>query len=112
TWCAEQGLDCRPADQRDELFPPDVRALVLDLNHLTWGPNERAQFVEEQLCHAPPPYPVAVASYDLDAQEISELDGRGFLVFRRIDRRMLDALTAQSPTSPEEIPGRVPHTAA
>ncbi len=90
-WCDEHGLVCRQADQRDELFFPDAHALVLDLNHLTWGPTERAQLVE-QLCHALLPYPVAIASYDLDVQEKSALEVRGFLVFRRIDRQLLDAL--------------------
>jgi hypothetical protein len=91
TWCHERGLVCRLADQRDELFLPDACALVLDFNHLFWGRNERAQFVE-QLCQALPPYPVAVASYDLDAQEKTALRMRGFLIFRRMDRDLFDEL--------------------
>jgi hypothetical protein len=112
TWCAEHGLVCRSADQRDDLFLADARAVVLDLNHLIWGPKERTHFVEELLCHTLPPYPVAIASYDLETEEKSDLRGRGFLVFRRVDRQMLDALAPHSSTSHEEILGRGPNTAA
>jgi hypothetical protein len=86
-WCDDCGMDFRPADQREPLLPDDARALVIDLNHLGLDSRERVQFVE-RLCHVLPPYPVAVASYDLTPAAKSMLLSRGWLIFRHIDRRL------------------------
>jgi hypothetical protein len=91
TWCDEHGLDWRPAEARDELFPSDAVALAIDLNHLARGPRERAEYVD-RLCRALPTYPVALASYDLEASEKKLLRARGFLVCRCFNRQLFDEL--------------------
>ena len=91
SWCDDHGMDFQPADQRDELFPAEACALAIDLNHLAWGPSERAQFVE-RLNDVVPPYPVAVASYDLDHAAQGALAARGFFMVRRIEREVFDKL--------------------
>jgi hypothetical protein len=93
SWCEDQGLDFRPADQRDELFPKDAWALAIDLDHLALGPTERRQLVD-RLYNALPTYPVAVASYDLEPEVKTALRDRGVLVFRRIDRQLFYELAA------------------
>src|SRR5262249_611010 len=65
-WCDRLGLVLQQADQRDALFPAGA-SLAIDLNHLGMDAKERASFVR-RLGIVPLPYPVAVASYDLDAQ--------------------------------------------
>jgi hypothetical protein len=86
-WCDEDGLIFRLADPADDLFPAGVSAMVIDLNHLALQPRERVHFVE-RLANLVPPYPVAVASYDLEPEAIETLKGQGYLVFRRIERQM------------------------
>jgi hypothetical protein len=93
SWCEDQGLDFQPTDQRDELFPKNVWAMAIDLDHLDLRPTERRQFVE-RLYTALPTYPVAVASYDLDPEVKGALTDRGVLVFRRIDRQLFYELSA------------------
>src|SRR5439155_12549683 len=87
SWCDEHGLLLQLTDQRDELFPAQAAALVIDLDHLALRPSERVYLVE-RLCHALPAYPVAVASYNLDSDDIGRLLSRGVLVFRRIERHL------------------------
>ena len=49
TWCGEHDLVCRPADQRDPLFPKDAGALAVDLNHLGCTPAERVGAEQPQI---------------------------------------------------------------
>lgn len=93
TWCEEHDLVLRVTDQRDELFPAEAGAVVIDLGHLALRSREREALVE-RLRHALPPYPVAVASYDLDPRAITSLRARGILVFRRIERHLFYQLAS------------------
>src|SRR5262245_8835701 len=93
SWCDEHGLLLQLADQRDELFPAEAGALVIDLDHLALRLSDRLSFVQ-RLCRALPPYPVATASYDLDSATIGSLRSRGVLVFRRIERQLFYELAA------------------
>jgi len=93
TWCDDHGLECQLADQRNELFPAEAYAIAIDLNDCVLGPKDRSQLVE-RLCKALPPYPIAVASYDLSPEVKNALRARGMLVFRRIERRLFYELAA------------------
>ena len=88
SWCDSHGVDFQRTDQRDELFPAEASAIAIDLNHLSFGPKERSQFIE-RLCRAAIPYPVAVASYDLNSELMAKLRARGISVFRRIEPQLL-----------------------
>jgi len=87
TWCDDYGLAFLQTEQHDPLFPEGARGVAIDLNHLVLGRGERAVFVE-RLCKMKLPCPVAIASYDLEAEEIAELQSQGVLVFRRVDRQL------------------------
>jgi hypothetical protein len=89
-WCDQLGLVLQQADQRDALFPAGA-ALAIDLDQLGMDAKERAAFAE-RLGLVPLPYPVAVASYDLDAEMKRALKARGVLVFRRIGRHLFHEL--------------------
>jgi hypothetical protein len=86
-WCDEHGMVFQLAHHEDTLFPPEAGAIAIDLNHLAMEPSARVEFVQ-RLQSALLPYPVAVASYDLEAEMIDTLKAQGFLVFRRIERQM------------------------
>jgi hypothetical protein len=92
-WCEELGLDLQVTDQRDELFPLESSAAVIDLDHLSLTVNERAELVERLSCVLPP-YPVAIASYDLDARIIAAFRAHGVVVCRRIDPHLFHELAA------------------
>jgi hypothetical protein len=83
-WCDECELTLQLADPRDELFPASASGVAFDLNHLVMESIERPQFVQS-LHMLLLPYPVAVASYDLDSGAVGALQARGVLVFRRLD---------------------------
>jgi hypothetical protein len=93
-WCREQGLELAVTDQRDELLPLEASAAVIDLDQLNLMLNERLEMVERLSCVLPP-YPVAVASYDLDERIVAALRAHGILVFRRLDRRVFCELVAE-----------------
>jgi hypothetical protein len=86
-WCDEDGLTFQLAPHGEKQFPAGVAAIVIDLDHLALGPGERAHYVE-QLAQMLPPYPVAIASYDLEPDFVDTLKARGLLVFRRLERQM------------------------
>jgi hypothetical protein len=92
-WCEEQGLAFRPADPRDALFPADADGLVIDLDHLSMSPGERADFLDGLAMHLRP-YPVAVASYHLDLDDVAMLESRGVLVCRGMDEDVIGKLAA------------------
>jgi hypothetical protein len=92
-WCDEHGLLLQVVDQRDELFPAEAWAMVIDLDHLALKPSERAHFVE-RLVHVLPPCPVAVASYNLEPPTMAALRDRGMLVFRRLERQLFYELAS------------------
>jgi hypothetical protein len=91
-WCDEHGMVFQLAHHEDALFPPEAGAIAIDLNHLAMEASERAQFVR-RLESVLLPYPVAVASYDLDAEAIPKLRVRGVLVSRRMGQQLLFELT-------------------
>jgi hypothetical protein len=86
-WCDDHGLVLQVADQRDELLPAEAWALVIDLDHLGLTSSERVRLVE-RLHHVLPPYPVAVASYNLEPPSMASLRERGVMVCRRIERQL------------------------
>jgi hypothetical protein len=90
-WGAEAGLDMQTLFPKDWLFPAEADGLVIDLDHLCLTPFERAQFAR-QLCVSTLPYPVAVTSYNLEAEEIEALEAKGVLVVRRLDRALFGRL--------------------
>lgn len=83
-WCDEQGLAFQITDPRDALLPADADGLVIDLDHLGLRPQERAELLDS-LAMRFLPYPVAVASYHLDLDDVAMLEFRGVLVCRRFD---------------------------
>jgi hypothetical protein len=83
TSCDEHSLALVIADGEDDLFPDGVAAMVIDLNDLTLSLIQRGRLLY-QLTNAVLPYPVALASYDLDSEMKSRLKAHGVLVFRRI----------------------------
>jgi hypothetical protein len=89
--CDEHGLILQIADERDELFPADASAIAIDLNHLVVRPDERRE-IARRLQNILLPYPVAVASYDLDPEVIHALQARGVLVFPNIGRQLFKEL--------------------
>jgi len=95
TWCDEDGLVFQLAGQGDRLFPAGGAAMVIDLNHLALRPIERAQLVD-RLAKVLPPYPVGIASYDLEPEMMDTLKARGMLVFRRIERQLFYDLAKAS----------------
>jgi rhodanese-related sulfurtransferase len=78
------GLDVQTLFPKDGLFPDDADGLIIDLDHVGMTPLERAQFVY-RLNMTLLPYPVAVHSYNLEAEQIEALEARGVLVFRRLE---------------------------
>jgi hypothetical protein len=93
SWCDANGMEFRLAGQRDPLLPEDACALVLDVHHLGLDAGERAQFLE-RLCRLLPPYPVAVASYDLDSNVKNRLLARGCFLFRHLKSELFYQLAA------------------
>ncbi len=93
SWCDDNGLEFRLASQRDPLLPPDAQALVLDVNHLGLDARERREFVE-RLCQLLPPYPVAIASYDLRPGIKRLLAARGWLISRHVRWQIFYELAA------------------
>jgi hypothetical protein len=73
----------KPTD--DEWFD----AVLWDLDYL---PAEWREQVLGQLRAAPPPYPVVVHSYHLDAQEAEGLRSNGVAVHRRLQPRLFRRL--------------------
>ncbi len=84
---------CRWPINGPPLFPPEACATVIDLDHLTLTPRERAHFVQ-RLRHVLPSCPVAVASYNLEPPTLAALRDRGVLVFRRVERQLFYELAA------------------
>jgi len=91
SWCDQHDQAFQLADARDELFPHNAIAIAIDLDYLGLGPTERGRFVQ-RLCSALLPYPLAVASYDLDRDLTSTLAARGVLVFRKTGGQLFQAL--------------------
>jgi hypothetical protein len=97
-WCDRLGLVLQQADQRDALFPAGA-GLAIDLDHLGMDAKERAAFVR-RLAIVPLPYPVAVASYDLDAEMKRALKAQGVLLFRRVGRHLFHELAKAIGSAP------------
>lgn len=92
SWCDEQGLIFQLGDQRDELFPADAAALVLDLNHLALRHDELEQVVA-RVHQALLPYPVAVACYNFSPRVLAASKTRGLLAFRSVGPQLFQELT-------------------
>jgi len=92
-WCDDLGFACQIADPRDALFPADADGLVIDLDQLGMPAGERAELVR-RLAMLHLPYPVAVASYDLETDAAGTLQCCGLLVYGRLDEALFRELAS------------------
>jgi hypothetical protein len=103
TSCDRHGLAFLIADREDGLPADGVAGMVFDLNDLAFSLAERVRLLK-LLVQATFPYPVAVASYDLESEMKDRLEACGMLVYRRIEPALFNDLAKRIKTADRRSP--------
>jgi hypothetical protein len=90
-WGEEFNLNVQPRFPKEGLFPPDGSGLIADLNHLSLEPGERHELFR-RMAYTLLPYPLAIASYDVDERQIKRMERKRLVLGRWVNRDLIKRL--------------------
>jgi hypothetical protein len=90
-WGEEFDLNVQPRFPQEGFLPANGSGLIVDLNNLALQPGERTDLLARIECCLLP-YPVAIATYDLEKCQVERLEHKGLIVGRWVDRNLIERL--------------------